>query len=233
MISPYSQQIDRMYRHLADSEGCRSVALVAGCGGDGVSTLALALAQRCLHEGRRTLLVDMNTVDPCSRTVMALGSANNKAPVASLIGFEHSDAAITGISTVENERARINLRRDGTLRAYIEMWKQQFDVIVFDTNAMEHDEITDIRAERVARACDQTLLVVRANHTSEDQVLAMTRKLDRCGATLSGMVINDRSMPRLKEELKRAVHRIDGFMPWLHDRLISMIDRSRLLDLEI
>jgi hypothetical protein len=66
-------------------------------------------------------------------------------------------------------------------------------------------------------------MVVLAGWTKVEAVLKAQERLDRAGANLLGIVMNDRDNPTLEHEIEREIGRIAGFLPGIVRRL-----RSRL-----
>jgi Mrp family chromosome partitioning ATPase len=79
-----------------------------------------------------------------------------------------------------------------TLRRVIEETHAQFDVVIVDTPPI--NLITD--AAQVVSSVDGVILVVRAGATEREALEIALERLERAGARLLGIVLNDVSLPR-------------------------------------
>ena len=104
--------------------------------------------------------------------------------------------------------------------------------MIIDTSAINRINARNIPAERVAAACDATIMTVLAGRTTETMLATAVKKLQEAGADIMGSVINDRFNPSLKEEMLREICRIGRFKSianWLSKKVITM----RMLSLEV
>lgn len=248
MNIPYqNMEIEQIYAQiLADPQ--RAIALCAANSGEGVTSLALALAQRNLLAGHSTLVVDLNLYRPALRSLLnidaCLSAEKNSAvlPVNSntavltapqLVTTKYSALAVTGITAPLQRENLIKLRQPGTLEQCIKEWMQHFDTVLIDTSPLNRVNAQNIPPQRVAAACDGALLVVLAGQTSETMISSAVQKLTTTNAQLLGCVFNDRDNPSLKNELLREVQRMNTNLSWLSRHLKRIINNNRLLTLEI
>jgi len=234
-IPPDNTEIERIYTQVIAS-GVRSIAICAANPSEGVSSLALALAQRNLLAGNSTLLVDLNLHKPVFKNLLPLDEnpqANEHLfPLPQLVCGPDPSIVVTGI-TVPTRRAIImKLRKLGALEDCIEQFKQNHQLIIFDTTAINQVNAKNIPAERIAAACDACLLVVLARKTTEPMVSMAVKRLQTANAQLLGCVINDQHTPPLKNELYRETQRLRPRLNRVANWLDKKIAKSQLLNME-
>ena len=252
MNIPYqNMEIERIYTQLF-SNANTAIAICSAEQGEGVTSLAFALAQRNLLAGHSTLLVDLNLFRPAIKGVLDLqtelnggqsvsGTSNliNNSTINTflnqpqLVFSVDSTIVVNGVTAPLKREHIIKLRQPGVLENCIEQWLNDYDTVIIDTSPLNRLNAQNIPAERVAAACDGAVLIVLASQTSEASVNSALTKLNNANALLLGSVFNDRDNPTLKAELLREVTRIPRFFNWLRNGLCKMINKSRLLTLEI
>jgi protein-tyrosine kinase len=250
MNIPYHNiEIEQIYSQILSEPG-RSIAVCAANSQEGVTSIALALAQRNLMAGRSTLLVDLNMYRPALKSLLdieaiSLPDSNNvgiNAPhgintemlmPAQLITTENNAIALTGITAPSKREHIMKLRQPGILENCINNWLLQYDNVIIDTSPINRINARNIPPERVAAACHGAILVVLAGHTTEAMLSTAVGKLNTANAQLLGCVFNDHDNPSLKNELIREAERLEPGFGWLSKRLKKLLYNNRLLTLEI
>ena len=233
-IPPMNLEMDRIFSQVL-SNNLRSLAVTAANPREGATSVALALAQRCLLAGHSTLLVDLNLHHPALEETLDLRD-NEKLPLLNkpgLVSTSNQEIAVPGITIPSRREAVLKLRKPKTLEQCIDQLHQRFDLVIFDTSAVNRVNANNIPAERVAAACDGSLLVVLAGVTTETMISTAVEKLAASGAHLVGSVINDRQNPILKKELLRETKRMSRRFKRVSDWLEKRILQTPLLSLEI
>lgn len=249
---PYqNMEIEQIYTQLF-SNPHTAIAICSSEQGEGVTSLAFALAQRNLLAGHSTLLVDLNLYRPAIKGVLDINTEIQKTDISNgtsvvintsmqksvlsapqLVFSVDNSIVVSGITAPTKRENIIKIRQPGVLENCIEQWLNEFDTVIIDTSPLNRLNAQNIPAERVAAACDGALMIVLAGQTSESSINSAMSKLNNAGAFLLGSVLNDRYNPTLKAELIREVQRIPRFFNWLHSFLNKMINKSRLLTLEV
>lgn len=249
-IPYYNIEIERIFSQILHQPGS-AIAVCSAVTGEGVTSVAAALAQRNLLAGRSTLLVDMNLHHPAIESLLDLETAsfipeqsisqsklittdNNAALLMSpqLVSVNNSQLVLTGITAPSGRKQVMKLRQPGILEEYIATWLQQFDNVIFDTSPLNHINARNINPERVAAACDGAILVVLAGQTTEAMVATAVDKLRTANAQLLGSILNDRDNPSLQHELMREVERLAPRFRWIRKRIHRFLRNNRLLTLE-
>lgn len=250
MNIPYLNiEIEQIYSQVLSEKG-RSIAVCSANAGEGVTSLALALAQRNLMAGRSTLLVDLNLYQPAIKSLLdiavtppsnSIDSVKNTSGVidtdtllpAQLITTASNNIALTGVTAPNQREYIMKLRQQGTLEHCIKDWLQQYDNVIIDTSPLNRHNARNIPAERVAAACNGSILVVLAGLTTEAMITTAISKLNTANATLLGCVFNDRDNPSLKNELIREAHRLEPQLGWFSKRLKRFLNNNSLLAMEV
>jgi len=235
-------EIEQIYTQLL-SDPHVSIAICSAEAGEGVTSIAFALAQRNLLAGHSTLLVDLNLYRPALKSLLDIESiplTNNKQLVTTnilsppqLVCSDQVMVAVNGIIAPTKREHIMKLRQPGVIEQCINEWLKFYDTVIIDTSPLNRINAQNIPGERVAAACDGALLTVLAGQTTEASINTALSKLDNAKAVLFGSVINDRDNPTLRDELLREVRRMEPLFTWLSHPLKNMINRSRLLTLEV
>jgi protein-tyrosine kinase len=226
-------ELDTIYRQTV-GKGARTICVTAANAGEGVSSLALALAHLAAAAGLETVLVDVNLPRPSASGALGLkrarwspgdGSARSAIACAERVGL--------GVLPAPTGTDPLAFRDPDKLRRVFEEDLADYDLIVVDASPVNSTPGTAIPAEAVAAACQATLIVVLTGVTSEHAVRTAKERLAAAGATIFGAVFNDRFNPCLADELCREVDRIARFAPGLAGWLRRRILGSTILNLQI
>lgn len=219
MLPVQRPELDAVYRQTVGKH-VRTVCVTAANAGEGVSTLALALARRGAASGLRTLLIDANLPQPSISTRFGL----RPAPWSPAEGSAASAIVLTesgrlSVLPVPAALDLLALRDTDQWRRMLERDLADYDLIVVDASPVNDLDERAVPTESIAAACAATVLVVLTGATSERSVRAAVERLTMAGATLCGAVFNDRDHRRLADELCR---RLDRFA-WLAPRLVRRL----------
>lgn len=233
MLPVQRPELDAIYRQTVGKRA-RTVCVTAANAGEGVSTLAVALARRGAAAGLRALLVDANLPRPSTSAALALrptrwtpadSSAADKVTFAQELDLGVL-AAPVGVDPLA-------FRDSDQWRRMFEVDLAAYQLIVVDTSPVNSFDDRAIPAEPVAAACAATVLAVLTGVTSERSVQAAVERLRTAGATLCGAVFNDRYNPSLADELGHQVDRLARVAPRLARWLRRRIDGSGILNLQV
>ncbi|MEZ9524623.1 tyrosine-protein kinase family protein [Enterovibrio norvegicus] len=233
-IPPLNLEVERIYFQVIRND-YKTLAFASTESGEGVTSLATAIAQRSLLAGKSTLVVDLNLYHPSleSQGMTTVQSERGLLPNPELVGVAGEHAYFTGIIAPSKRETIMELRRPGSLEAYLEEWHKDYDLVIFDTSPMSRLNANNIPPERVAAAADGTIFVVMAGQTTTAMAAESVKKLNDAGAHILGSVINDKNNPSLKVEVLREIGRLKKRLPKLAGKLRKMVLSSHLLSLEI
>lgn len=239
MLSALNNEIEQLYNRLF-TEDVRSVAICSSQSGEGATTIATLLAQRCLLMGKKTLLVDLNVYHPSFRELLPLDNGNESTALTvdeQVFGqpqlIELAEMALVGITAPKRKDAILKLRNENVLNAYIKQWHSEFECIVVDTTALSRVNYNNIPGDYVAKACDGAVLVVEAGKTPEESVEHSLSLLKNHSVNLLGTVLNDHRNPPLKHELLRELSALKYIPNCINQFLERKIKNSKLLNLSI
>lgn len=235
-IPPDNTEIERIYAQVMAS-GVRSLAICAANPNEGVSSLALALAQRNLLSGEPTLLVDLNLHKPILKNLLELDEAPQAdtllLPQPQLVCGSESSVVVMGVTAPTQRDAVMRLRKPGALETCIEKFKKDYQMVVFDTTAINRVNAKNIPAETIAAACDACILVVLSGQTTEQMVALASQRLQTANASLIGCVLNDQHTPSIRYELHREIQRLRPNFNTLANWLEKKVAASKLLNTEV
>ncbi|MCC4796673.1 protein SypD [Enterovibrio norvegicus] len=233
-IPPLNLEVERIYFQVIRND-YKTLAFASTESREGVTSLATAIAQRSLLAGKSTLVVDLNLYHPSleSQGMTTVQSERGLLPNPELVGVAGEHAYFTGIIAPSKRETIMELRRPGSLEAYLEEWHKDYDLVIFDTSPMSRLNANNIPPERVAAAADGTIFVVMAGQTTTAMAAESVKKLNDAGAHILGSVINDKNNPSLKVEILREIGRLKKRLPKLAGKLRKMVLSSHLLSLEI
>lgn len=255
MDIPYqNMEIEQIYTQLL-SNPQTAIAICAAEEGEGVTSLAFALAQRNLLAGHSTLLVDLNLYHPSIKSLLdipetvdhdfdsPIDMANTNTSITisnatiltapQLVCSSDNSTVLNGVVAPVKRENIMKLRQPGTLEQCIEEWLTEYDTVIIDTSPINRVNSHNIPPERVAAACHGAILMVMAGQTTQASLNSALDKLNNANARLLGSVFNDRDNPRLKDELLREASRLDPLLSWLSRPIKKVIHKSRLLTLEV
>lgn len=205
----------------------RVVLVTSAVPGEGKSFTAGHLASLLASEGQRVLLVDTDLRNP------TLDAVFGAAPGPGLADWLADGAEIAVAEFVQPTRAGVALLTAGQSDLISEGWSREdalavverlrsgdYDYVVLDSAPL----LIAAASSLLAAAADDVLLVARAGITRERDLVEARRMLERQGANLRGVVLNDQDDSRqndyrdyyrasrrsLRGPVKRETERGDG-----------------------
>ncbi|WP_391090094.1 chromosome partitioning protein ParA [Vibrio sp. NH-UV-68] len=202
-------EIEQIYL-AAEMKQCRSLCITACQSADGVTSVVSALAERYMLAGHKTLVVDLNTFHPAFEAVDITPNQHNQ--VGHLIEHSSTHQLFTGLTVPSNQSALLAYKDPSQLTKVMSGWLNEFDRILCDTSPILQINRSNIPAQVVASACDQTALVVMGGKTSSGQLHKATQMLESNTISLLGSVLNLQQQATLAEEMVRELNRL-RFIP--------------------
>lgn len=237
-LPPAYLELESIYARTL-GQGMRSLAICAARSGEGVTSLAEALAQRVRVSGRRVLLVEMNLYQPSLAGHFGverqawLPQGGKLAVASSAMPVIHEKEGLGILPASLDREAHMRLRDPAVLTHSLQGWLEQYDHVLFDTSPLTATNQYNIPAEQICAACEGCLLIVLAGRTSETSVRQAARRLQAVNARLVGAVLNDYLNPCLAAELRRETWRLQRLAPRLGAWLRERINASALLNAPI
>lgn len=173
--------------------GTRTLLIAGPRGGEGRSTLAAQLAERCAHAGLLTLLIDADLRRPTLGRMLELpegrglvdillGEAGPEEVISAVGGRCGFHALPAGTVTVEPDR----LLQGDRLPNLLARARASFDLVIVDAPAVL--EFPD--ALTIGRSVDAALLAARSRASRPEEVERACRRLIAAGVPVLGLAVN-------------------------------------------
>ncbi|RSD29806.1 CpsD/CapB family tyrosine-protein kinase [Vibrio pectenicida] len=202
-------EVEQIYLAAEFSEA-RSLCITGCNSGDGVTSVASAIAERYLLGGHKTLLVDLNLFHPAFEPV--LNDNDLEGDVGVLLEHKSSHQLFTGMPVPKTTSTLLAYKDPAVLSSTVDQWLQHYDRVICDTSPLLHINRGNIPAQVVASACDQTVLVVMGGKTSTGQIEKSQEMLDNPKISFLGSVLNLKNQATLGQEMARELNRLK-FLP--------------------
>lgn len=198
---------------MAETSNSKTLCVTACHANAGVTSLAMAMAERYLLAGYKTLLIDLNLHRPAFEPVIDIGHSDN----LTLIADKDSMRCFQGRCCHLDTQALLQMRKELFLSQQLEVWMKDYQRIVIDTSPLLQQNRGNIPANLVASACDKTILSVLAGTTTKQDLKKALDMLSLKPISMLGTVLNQREQPTLSHELQREINRLT----WLPARWVN------------
>lgn len=210
MIIPATHsEIEQIYL-AAEMSGSRSLCITACQSGDGVTSIVTALAERYLLAGHSTLVVDLNTFHPAFECIDITPAKQEQVGI--LVEHTTTHQMFTGVTVPNDQSALLAYKDPSHLKQAMQQWLTQYDRVICDTSPLLQVNRSNIPAQVVASACEQTALVVMGGKTSSGQLAKAVNMLESPTISLLGSIMNLKNQATLAQEIVREMNRL-RFIP--------------------
>ncbi|MGO2320758.1 MAG: chromosome partitioning protein ParA, partial [Vibrio toranzoniae] len=128
-ISATHAEVEQLYL-ASELNGQRSICVTACQPGDGVTSVATALAERFLLAGHSTLYVDLNLFNPGFKDVNMLEEDQS----GQLIEHIESQRMFLGVPAPQLASAQLAYKDPSTLQKAVTQWLYSYDRVIVDTS---------------------------------------------------------------------------------------------------
>jgi Mrp family chromosome partitioning ATPase len=222
-------EIEHIYSQTI-SKGLNTIAVSAANPGEGVSTVACALAKRHSHSGKKVLLVDMNYFRPSLDERFKMARQAWSIEDGTVHGAVLNDAASGVHILTASLNVDTQMRQRGGIQKALKEWESRFDVVVIDTSPLNSINRLNIPAEQLCALVRATVLVVRSACTKEADILEALAKLRSQQTEPLGWIMNDIDCPSLASEIKRELRRLARLTPKIARWLERKVDQNDIIN---
>jgi len=227
------EETEAIFRSVAE-EDLRSVLVASTEAGEGASTIAYALAQRISATGKEVLYIDFNVcssypanelcIEPTAWTIDGAPEPASffSIPGSSLSILAAPAAGFTNVGKLDPSRVKITLCN----------LLETFDCIVGDAPCLGRRAYSGLPTATLAAAFEAVILVLLSGATISNSAEAAVRQLRNADARILGVVMNDREMPHLRQELTRQAAKLDFLLPGLSQAVERTLRRFPVLSVD-
>jgi capsular exopolysaccharide synthesis family protein len=190
----FAESLNMLYSNLKwphDGGPSKIILVSSAMPGEGKTSTSTSLVRRAALLGDRALLIDCDFRNPRATHELGLkhspGLAEVVAREAKLEDALQTDDA-SGASILACGRSEMNpvaLIGSEAFRSLLEELKQRFDLIILDSSPI----LAVVEPQILARAVDQTLVVVKWGKTPRKLAAAAIAQLQNYGARVSGVTL--------------------------------------------
>ena len=203
----------------------KTVLFTAADRGEGVSTLAYAIAQKAAASGRRTLLVEFNTFRPFLNGILQLPATQWRLddidPARDIFSVKGTNLSFLPAPFAKS--FPVETRRPEIIENALKKLRGEFDLIIGDAPCLCRPNLNGIPTKILAQHFSSSVLVVASNKTSSSMISRAVEQLVEADVCLAGAVLNDRIYPSLYKELERQFNKAGkvghGIWGWLGPHL--------------
>ncbi|MGF1563550.1 MAG: hypothetical protein ACFB3T_15380 [Geminicoccaceae bacterium] len=222
-------EVDAVYRATIGND-LRAIGVTAPREGHGVSTLAMALAERSALADRSTLLVELTTRASALTERHGVSRQDwTDAPGSAAQAWHTLRPGLTGLPSPSLSRPTPLLRERAVLARLRDEWLERFDLIIYDLPPVLATSQRQIDPLVAAANCNGVIISVTTRLTTEADLIACVDQLRRADAELLGIVVNDRENPALADEVARELGRLKRLHPGLIGRLQRWVRKRAFL----
>lgn len=221
-------ECDTIYGQTVD-KGLQSVLFVSAKPGEGVSTIAYAVAQRAAANGKRVLFLDFNTRSSFPRDVLCLPamtwSLSEEIPKEAFVPIR--EQGLTFLPAPIERSFGLEARQYQAITNVMKRFTDSFDVVIGDAPCLTRPNGYAVPPAVLVPSFDGIVLVVAAGSTSKDAVQKAVAVLQSASARIVGCVLNDCGSQRLSDEIIRQfdkLGRLGRGLRWLSRPLIRRLE---------
>lgn len=191
ILSGAYQMLQANLRFISSDKKLTSLVLTSSVAGEGKSEVCANLAASIAQTNRRVLLVDADMRSPNQHHLWNVVNSVGLSHV--LVGEGRLEDALQPVSdhltlltagvTPPNPMALLDSER---MAALIELFREQFDYIIFDTPSLTGCADAAV----LGNLADGVLMVMRPRHVTYDRAIAAKSLLARAGVNVLGLVAN-------------------------------------------
>lgn len=228
-------EINRMHRiSFGNFKG--TAVITSAKNGEGASTFAHTMALKSAESGKNTLLIDLNMRTLSITQSMELKRFDWDLPSIKttlpkkLLQTKKSIAKLSVLSAPTDVASIEYLKDPQNVETFFKLAEKQFDHVIVDTTPVGTLNRYNADPVLLASAARKTILVSMAGVTPKDRIRKAITQLEESGVKPSGIVINDKHNPSMKESLLEFIGGLQKVSPGLHSWLRKKILAEKSLN---
>ncbi len=199
--STYVEEIKRIYIHLNTIENAKTLLFTSAKIGEGKSITAVALAHYLTSIGKRTILIDANTITP---QIAKLAKTADGAGLYELLAGTHNiedvivtnDEGVAIIPSGEQISFSSDLLVAGRFKEKLAELREEFDYVIIDcASALE---VSD--AEILSALVDQTIIVAAWSKTPKSYLKKAAEVVFNISKNTPNIILNKVPMKELENK---------------------------------
>ncbi len=217
------EETEQLYKKVTSGE-IRSILMVSADTDAGTSTVAYSLAQRMAAAGKKVLYIDFDAT--ASFPVLSLAIEPVPWTVESVhqsfVPFDVPGSGLSISAAPPGGFVAVEQRDSSLIEEALVTWLVKYDYVVGDAPCLCRPSRNGLPTNLLASAFNAVVLVLLSGATSANSAQSAVRRLQDSRAQILGVVMNDRDMPPLKDELTRQAKKLPQFSRALR-RLIQRL----------
>jgi Mrp family chromosome partitioning ATPase len=198
------------------------LVIVAAQGSEGASTLALLLAEKAAHEGKRTIVADLNLKNRTLSEKLLLGDGTWALPTGKgkwsalrPVGPTKASGGLSALAAPRHAATLQTLAEQGGLPALFEVLQAQAEVVIIDASPLAATNRGNVDAVTLGTHAGRVVLVAEADHTPTHALKAAADQLLLAGAPLTGVILNQHYTPSQRQLLGQLAETLGWVAPGL------------------
>ncbi len=175
----------------------RCVCLSSVSAHSGVTEMAMALTERYMLAGFRTLLVDLNLDSPAFESV----NFNNQGGKL-LISHKQSHRLFSGMPAPSSRTDKLMLQDPETFKQSLVYWLDEYDRVVIDAGAVDNGHIS---TSMLSSLCCNTVLMANAGEDTKEALNQAVETVTNANANLLAIILNQHQASLLGSQWLKAI----------------------------
>jgi Mrp family chromosome partitioning ATPase len=199
--------------------------------GEGSSLLAYTMALRSAENGTPTLLVDLNMKNSAlsmsldiERRPWHLPAQGPELDLSKLIEADKEIKTLNYLAAPLDAESVNWLKDYGHAKKFFDALSKKYQQVIVDTTPIGLANRANADPVILASAASRTIMVVLAGVTPRQQVKKALAQLEKSGAHIEGVVLNDWQNPSFKDDLLRLAGDLQksspGLASWLRHKVL-------------
>ncbi len=175
----------------------RCVCLSSVSAHSGVTEMAMALTERYMLAGFRTLLVDLNLDNPAFES-MSFSNQGGKL----LISHKDSHRLFSGMPAPSSRADKLMLQDPETFKQSLVYWLDEYDRVVIDAGTVDNGHIS---TSMLGSLCCKTVLMTNGGEDTKEELNRAVETFTNANANLLAIILNQHQESLLGVQWLKAI----------------------------